>query len=157
FYAGPLHRPWMDKDANVAATGLSGLVYYNFGGPCFWCTFSVLTSSLLWLLRLLATRVVFDWALAIIVLVVVVRTILHPLTKWSQIRMARFGKQMQAMGPKQKKVQEKYKDDPAKMREEMGKLWREEGISPAGFLGCLPGLAQSPVWFALSAMLHFAF
>ena len=55
------------------------------------------------------------------------RAILHPVTKWSQIRMQRFGKQMQGMAPKQKKIQEKYGGDPQKMREEMASLhpnWR---------------------------------
>src|SRR5262249_54057346 len=71
-------------------------------------------------------------------------------------RMARFGKQMAAIGPKQKVIQEKYKDDPLKLREETSKLWREEGISPAGFLGCLPMFLQTPVWIALYAALYFS-
>lgn len=156
FYAGPLSRPQINRDPLASAAGLSHLVVYNFGGPCGWCTFDFLTALLLGLLHTLHNYVVFDWALAIIVLVLVVRTILHPVTRWSQIRLQRFGKQMQGMAPKQKKIQEKYKDDPKKLREEMGKLWREEGINPTGALGCIPMFLQTPVWIALYATLYFA-
>lgn len=155
-FAGPLSRPAIGRDPAAEAVGLTGLVVYNFGGACGWCTFGFLTSFLLGLLRFLHNYVVFDWALAIIVLVLVVRTILHPVTKWSQIRMQRFGKQMQGMAPKQKKIQEKYGNDPQKLREEMGKLWREEGVSPTGMLGCIPMFLQTPVWIALYATLYFA-
>jgi YidC/Oxa1 family membrane protein insertase len=156
-YAGPLSRPTIEAEAAPAAVGLSGLVVYNFGGACYWCTFGFLTSLLLGVLRFLAHYLVFDWGLAIVLLVIIVRSILHPVTRWSQIRMARFGKQMQAMAPKQKKLQEKFASDPQRLREETARLWREEGISPTGMLGCIPGFLQSPVWIALSAMLYFAF
>jgi YidC/Oxa1 family membrane protein insertase len=156
-YAGPLQGMEINKDALPAAAGLDHLIWMSFGGPCAFCTFGWITGILLGLLRALHHYVVFDWALAIIVLVVIVRTCLHPVTKWSQVRMQRFGKQMQGMAPKQKKIQEKYGNDPQKMREEMAKLWREEGINPAGFLGCLPGFLQTPVWIGLSATLFFAF
>lgn len=155
-YAGPLSRAEIKKEAECEAVGLRGLVVYNFGGPCGWCTFPVLTGLLLGLLRALHDSVLFDWGLAIMALVLVVRGALHPVTRWSQIRMQRFGKQMQEMAPKQKKLQEKYGSDPKAMREEMAKLWREEGISPTGALGCLPMFLQTPVWIALYAVLYFA-
>ncbi len=155
-YAGPLERPLIRKDAAAAPIGLDGFVLYNFGGMCAPCTFSFLTGFLLGLLHFLHTYITFDWALSIMVLVLIVRTLLHPVTKWSQIRLQRFGKQMQGMAPKQKKIQEKYKDDPKKMREEMGKLWREEGINPTGALGCIPMFLQMPVWIAMYATLFFA-
>lgn len=156
-YAGPLKKGTIAGEPVPAKVGLDRLVAYNFGGMCAVCTFPFITSSLIGLLRFLHEYVVFDYALAIIMLVVIVRTMLHPVTRWSQIRMQRFGKQMQAMGPKQKKIQERYKDDRKKLQEEMGKLWREEGINPAGMLGCLPMFLQTPVWIALYATLYFAF
>jgi YidC/Oxa1 family membrane protein insertase len=155
FYAGPLSRPVINQDPLSAAAGLAGLVVYNFGGPCAICTFGWLTALLLWLLHAMHTLVA-DWSIAIILLVLIVRTCLHPVTRWSQIRMQRFGRQMQGLAPKQKKLQEKYGSDSQKMREEMAKLWREEGISPTGALGCIPMFLQTPVWIALYAMLFFA-
>ncbi|MEC9374472.1 MAG: YidC/Oxa1 family membrane protein insertase, partial [Planctomycetota bacterium] len=84
-------------------------------------------------------------------------TVLHPVTKRSQIGIQRFSKQMQALAPKQQKLKEKYKDDPKRMQQEMAKLMREEGVSFTGMLGCLPMFLQSPIWIALYAMLYFAF
>jgi YidC/Oxa1 family membrane protein insertase len=156
-FAGPLSRGLIGQHVSAAAAGLRDLVVYNFGGPCAPCTFGFLTSLLLNLLLFLHHYIVFDWALAIVILVLVVRTTLHPVTRWSQIRLQRFGKQMQDMAPKQKKLQEKFKEDPKRMREEMAKLWREEGINPTGMLGCVPMLLQTPIWIALFAMLFFAF
>ncbi len=97
-----------------------------------------------------------DWGVAIILLVLLVRTLLHPVTKWSQIKLARFGKQMQSMAPKQKQIQEKYKDDPTKQQQEMAKLWREEGIAPSGALGCITPLLQTPIWLGISTVIFFA-
>ncbi len=155
-YAGPLDSSQIAKEPLLKSMGLPGLVVYNFGGPCGFCTFTWLTHALLGLLHVLHDYVFFDWAIAIIFLVVIVRTILHPLTRWSQKKMALFGKQMGAIGPKQKLLQEKYKGDPQKLQQETGRLWREEGISPTGLLGCLPAFFQMPVWIALYATLYFA-
>lgn len=154
-FAGPLSKPAINADPRAKIVGLPGLVTYNFGGMCGACTFSWLTGPLIELLRLLHT-LTGDWAIAIILLVVVVRGILHPVQKWSQIRTQRFGKQMQSMSPKLKKLQEKYKDDKAKLQQETAKLWREEGITPASFVGCIPPFLQTPIWIALSAMIFFA-
>lgn len=156
-FAGPLDKSVIKEDTITKVAGLDGLVAYNFGGPCAICTFSWLTGSLIGLLDFLHDHIVYDWALAIIVLVLIVRTCLHPVTKWSQIRVQRFGKQMQGMAPKQKKLQERYAGDKKKLQEETAKLWREEGINPAGMLGCLPMFLQTPVWIALYATLYFAF
>lgn len=156
-YAGPLDKATIRQDASLDSLGVAGLVYYNFGGMCGFCTFAWLTGILYGILHFLHDSVFRDWALAIIFLVVIVRGCLHPVTRWSQIKTARFGKQMQAVGPKQKALQEKFRDDPMKLQQETRKLWAEEGISPAGFLGCLPMFLQTPVWIALYATLYFAF
>jgi YidC/Oxa1 family membrane protein insertase len=155
-FAGPLSRPEIREDPLAHAAGLDGLVVFNFGGLCGPCTFPVVTSLLFWLLHFLHDTIFHDWSLAIIFLVVIVRSCLHPVTRWSQVRMQRFGKQMQAMGPKQKKIQEKFKDNPKEMQGEMAKLWREEGVSPTGMLGCIPMFLVMPVWIALYAVLYFA-
>lgn len=155
-YTGPLDRSLIAANPSAQAVMLRQLVQYTFGGPCAFCTFPWLAHILIALLHLIHSYVAFDWAIAIIILVLIVRTILHPVTKWSQIRVQRFSHQMQQMAPKQKKIQEKYKGDPKRMQAEMAKLWREEGINPAGMLGCLPMFLQTPVWIALYASLYFA-
>lgn len=156
-YAGPIYDNAIKAQPAAVAVGLREIISYSFGGPCAFCTFQTLTHLLLDFLSVLRAYVTHDWALAIMLLVVCVRTILHPVTRWSQVSMLRFGKQMQRVGPKMKAIQEKYKGDPTRLREEVAKLHREEGINYAGMLGCLPMFLQTPVWIALSAMLFFAF
>jgi YidC/Oxa1 family membrane protein insertase len=155
-YAGPLLKKDLTADPLLESLNLNGLVVYNFGGPCGeMCTFSWLTYILMAVLRF-AHSLTGDWAISIVLLVLVVRTTLHPITKWSQVRLLRFSKQMQSIAPMQQKIREKYKDDSKRQQQEMAKLWQEEGINPAGALGCLPMLLQSPVWIALYASLYFA-
>jgi len=156
-YAGPKWAEPLRDDPVTSAVGLAELVIFNFGGPCAFCTFQPLAKLLLWFLDTLHDHVVFDWAVAIMILVFCVRLILHPVTKKSQISLQRFSKQMQALAPKQKKLQEKYKDDPKRLQQEMAQLMREEGVNFTGALGCLPMFLQTPVWIALYAMLFFAY
>ena len=155
-YAGPLDRKIIKADPLLDSVSLKDMVVYNIGGMCAFCTFPWITTGLLALLQSIHDFVTHDWALAVIGLVLVVRTLLHPVTRWSQVRMTRFGMQMQKMGPKQKELQEKYKNDRAKLQQETARLWKEEGISPTGMLGCLPMFLQTPVWIALYATLYFA-
>lgn len=154
-YAGPLRRDVLRADPEPRALNLDRLVVYNLGGMCAPCTFQWLTRPLLGILRFVAS-IVHDWSIAIIVLVLLVRAALHPVTRRSQIGMARFTRQMQRIAPKQQKLREKYKDDPKRMQQEMGRLMREEGVSFTGMLGCLPMFLQSPIWIALYATLFFA-
>lgn len=158
-YAGPLAPEYLSAKAEprAAAVGLDKIVVYTLGGPCGFCTLPPLTRLLHGVLGFLHDYVVRDWAVGILLLVVFVRTCLHPVTRWSQISLQRFGKQMQALAPKQKAIKEKYENDPAKMREEMSRLMREGNVNYAGALGCLPMFLQTPVWIALYAMLFFAF
>jgi YidC/Oxa1 family membrane protein insertase len=156
-YAGPLDRRVLGDREPYASLNLQGLILNTKGGMSSWCTFQWLAHLLLAFLTLLHDWIVFDWGLAIIGLVVVVRTLLHPLTKRSQVSIQRFGKQMQAMKPEIDKLQQKYAGDPKKMQQEQLRLMREHGVSPFQALGCLPMFLQMPIWIALYAMLYFAF
>jgi hypothetical protein len=112
-YAGPMSRKLMSRAdrPTLRAIALSDVVIYQIG-MCGFCTFQPLARGLFAMLQFFYDYLVFDWGLAIILLVVCVRTALHPIFKRSQVGMMRFGKQMQDLAPKQKKLQEKYKDDP---------------------------------------------
>lgn len=84
-----------------------------------------------------------SFGLAIIVLTVIVRLALLPLT----IRQTRSTKIMQSLQPKIQEIQKKYAKNQQKLQQEMMKLYREAGINP---LGCLwPMLIQLPIWIAL--------
>jgi YidC/Oxa1 family membrane protein insertase len=151
-----LDRKEIEKEPSAKFLGLPSLVVYNMGGLCGWCTFDWLSTLLRMVLHGLHT-LTRDWSLAIMLLVLCVRTVLHPLTRWSQVKMGLMGRRMQAVAPKQKAIQEKFKDDPRKIQEETAKLWREEGVNPLGCIGILPSFLQTPVWIAMYAALFFSF
>jgi YidC/Oxa1 family membrane protein insertase len=85
---------------------------------------------------------------AIIMLTIVVRLILFPLTA----KQAKSMIAMQRAQPEIKKLQAKYKNDKQKLNEEMMKFYKENSINPLG--GCLPLLAQTPIFIALYEMLR---
>jgi YidC/Oxa1 family membrane protein insertase len=88
----------------------------------------------------------------------VVRALLHPIMKRSQIQMQRFGKSMAGLKPELDALQKRYRDEPTRLQQEQVRLYREKGISPAGCMGgMLPSFLQTPIWIALYAVLFFAF
>jgi YidC/Oxa1 family membrane protein insertase len=91
------------------------------------------------------------WAWSIVVLTVIVRMILVPLT----VRQIHSMQRMQQFAPMMKEIQKKYKGDRQRMNEELMKFYREHNINPAA--SCLPLLAQFPVFIGLYYTLrHFA-
>ena len=158
FFAGPLDRTLLTSVEPFAALNMQGLILYLMSGCCSWCTFSWLADFLVWFLGMLHNYVVFDWSLAIIVLVIVVRLCLHPLTRRGQISVQRVTRQMQAIKPEMEALQKRYKDDPKRLQQETWSLYRERGVNPLGCAGgMLPTFLQMPIWVALYATLYFAF
>jgi YidC/Oxa1 family membrane protein insertase len=89
-------------------------------------------------------RIIFsDFALAIIVFTIVIRTLLAPLF----VRQIQSQKEMQRMAPLIREVNRKHKGNRTKIAEETQALYREHGVNPAA--GCLPVVAQLPLLFAL--------
>ena len=84
-----------------------------------------------------------NWGLVIIVFSILIKIVLHPLTKSSMKSM----KKMQALQPMMEEIKAKYKDDPQKMNSAVMNLYKEYGVNPAG--GCLPLLIQMPILYAL--------
>lgn len=83
------------------------------------------------------------WWLSIVMLTVVVRTFLFPLT----IRQVKSMRKMQDLKPEMDKLRKEHKDDPQKLQQEMLKLYTERGANPLG--GCLPILVQLPIFLVL--------
>jgi YidC/Oxa1 family membrane protein insertase len=155
-YAGPQDRQILDEREPMKTLKMKGLILYQMSAMCAVCTFQWLAGILLSFLSA-AYLVIRDWGLAIILLVVVVRTLLHPLTKKAQVNMQRFGKAMGDLKPEIDKLQKKYPNEPKKIQQEQMRLMRERGVNPFQMLGCLPLFLQMPIWVALYAMLYFAF
>jgi YidC/Oxa1 family membrane protein insertase len=83
------------------------------------------------------------WAWAIVVLTILVRMVLVPLT----VRQIHSMQNMQRFAPQMKEIQKKYKGDRQKANEELMKFYKEHNINPAA--SCLPMVFQIPVFIAL--------
>ena len=157
-YAGPLERDVLIDREPYAAMNLGGLVTYVMNSCCTVCTFAWLANLLVVFLTFIHDYIAFDWAISIVLLVLVVRGLLHPLTRRSQMQMTRFGKRMSELKPELDALQKKFREDPKKLQQEQLRLYREKGVNPAGCLGgMLPMFLHMPIWIALYAMLFFAF
>lgn len=91
-----------------------------------------------------------NYGLAIILLTIIVKLLLFPLSNASYKSMNK----MRKLQPKVKELQEKYKKDKETMNKEMMLLYQKEGVNPLG--GCLPMFIQMPVYIALYYMIQNA-
>ncbi|TFE70050.1 preprotein translocase YidC [Methylacidiphilum sp. Yel] len=89
-----------------------------------------------------------NYGLDIILFTLLLKGIFWPLQSSANRNM----KAMQALSPKLKELQARYKDQPDKMQAEMMKLYREYGVNPLG--GCLPMLVQVPIFIGFYTMLQ---
>ncbi|MDR1239343.1 MAG: membrane protein insertase YidC [Treponema sp.] len=103
---------------------------------------SPLEKALKWFL-LIFYRLIPNYGVAIILLTLLVKVLFFPLTKKGSEATLR----MQAIAPKIKELQAKYKDNPQKMNAEMAEFYKKEGYNPLS--GCLPMLLQIPIFIAM--------
>ena len=99
-------------------------------------------TALKWFLTLFY-RLIPNYGIAIILLTLLVKILLFPLTKKSSESTLR----MQTLAPKIKEIQEKYKDNPQQMNAKMAEFYKQEGYNPMS--GCLPLLIQFPIFIAM--------
>jgi len=88
-----------------------------------------------------------DYGVAIVLLTIAMRIVLTPIM-WKQTKSML---ELQRVQPKIKALQEKYKNDKEKQQEELMKFYQENKVNPFG--GCLPLLAQMPIFIALYGVL----
>jgi len=88
------------------------------------------------------------WILSVVFLVFTLRMVLY----WPAAKQIRTTRQMQELQPQIKALQKKYKNDRQRMAMEMQKLQKEHGFNP--LLGCLPALAQAPMFIGLFHVLR---
>ena len=91
-----------------------------------------------------------NFGVAIICLTLIVRLLLFPIAQKQFASMAA----MRVVQPKQKALQERFKDDKVRMQQEIMKLYKEEKVNPMA--GCLPILLQIPIFYALYKVLLLA-
>ncbi len=138
-YAGP------KEYARLRALGLQETI--NFGGfpvprkwgglPMEWFGVPIL------LLMNWVYQYVGNYGIAIILLTVVSKILFYPLT----VKSMRSMKAMQTLQPQVNALRSKYKNDPQRLQKETMELYRKYGANPLG--GCLPMLAQVPIFYAL--------
>lgn len=83
------------------------------------------------------------WGFSIILLTLLVRSVLYPLTKHQYVSMAK----MRLLAPKLQALKDKYKDDKQRFTQEMMALYSRERVKPLS--GCLPIFIQMPIFIAL--------
>ena len=91
-----------------------------------------------------------NWGWSIVLLTLIVRVILYPLSYKGMVSMQK----LKDLAPKMKEIQERYKGDPQKLQMHMMELYKKHGANPLG--GCLPLLLQIPVFFAIYRVLYNA-
>ena len=110
-------REAFDTDLYRSLQFADHLILYSLGGPCTFCTFQWLARRLLEFMTAIHF-VLGDWGLAIIILVLCVRLLLHPITKKSQIQISKFQKQFASLQPEIEKIKKKYGDNKQKIQQE---------------------------------------
>jgi YidC/Oxa1 family membrane protein insertase len=114
-----------------------------YGWPGFRTVIRPLAAGVRWLLVWMHEHLHLAYGLVLIFFGILVRGLLWPLNQ----KAMRANMQLQAVQPLMKEIQEKYKNDPQKVQQEMFKLYKEHGVNPLG--GCWPMLLPMPVLFAL--------
>jgi len=109
--------------------------FQNLFGPVV----SVLGAVLLYFHQTLGA----PWWISIVLLTVIVRSLLFPLT----VKQVRSMRAMQDLKPHIDRVRAQYKDNPQRQREEMAKVYQEQGVNPLG--GCLPIVVQMPIFIGI--------
>jgi len=130
FYVGPKDQAVLEK----LATNLDLTIDYGF----LW----MISQPLFWLLLKIQSFVI-NWGVAIIIITLIVKGGMYPLTKAQYTSMAR----MRELQPKMAQLKERYGDDRQKMSQATMEMYRKEKVNPAG--GCLPLLFQMPIFLAL--------
>ena len=129
-FAGP------KRTALLEATGKDLPELIDFG----W--FAVVAKPLVFLMKA-SNRVTGNYGIDIILLTILIKILFYPLTQKSMVSM----RKMQELGPILKTLKEKYKGDAQRLNQETMNLYKTYKINPLS--GCLPMLAQIPVFIAL--------
>lgn len=108
--------------------------------------FTVIAVPILYLLKFFHS-VVGNYGIAIILLTIFIKLLLHPIN----VKSLKSMKQMQALQPKLKELQQKFKGDKERLNVETMQLFRSHKVNPMG--GCLPMVLQFPIYIALYKVL----
>jgi len=147
-YFGPKDKQLFTKNEQFKKWGFINIITFS---ACCCCPIMVIIRPLAFGILTLMEWIYYfipNYGIAIIILVFIVRLILHPLTRKSQVSMSKMSK----LAPKMEEIKKKYADDKAELNKQMMALYKEHGASP--FLGMIPMFIQMPIWIALYSAIY---
>jgi YidC/Oxa1 family membrane protein insertase len=151
YYNCTLHEPWKAaaggfwtvywgpmrfEELKAVGAGLEETM--NWG----WAIIRPFSRLTLWALTAMHT-ILPNYGFVIIIFSIMVKVVLWPLTRKSQISM----KKMSALQPEMQRIRDEHKKNPQAANAEIMKLYKERGVNPAA--GCIPLLIQMPILYGL--------
>lgn len=145
-YLGPKDKSLFDKSDLYRRLGFVQTI--DFMGCC--CPTSIISPLAFGILAIMKWMyfVVPNYGVVIIVLVLLMRLVLHPVTRHSQIAMSKMSK----LAPRAEEIKKKYGNNKAEMNKKLMELYREQGASP--IMGMVPMFLQMPIWIALWSAIY---
>ena len=140
-YLGPKDRALFRKNELYEKLGFVHVI--DFMACC--CPASIIRPLAFGILALMKGMYKFipNYGVVIIILVFLMRLVMHPVTKKSQVSMSKMSK----LAPRTEEIKKKYANNKAEMNKQLMALYREQGASP--IMGMLPMMVQMPIWIAL--------
>jgi len=140
-YIGPKDKSLFDKNQRYRELGFVQTI--DFLSCC--CPASIINPLAFAILAIMKWMygIIGNYGLVIIILVLLMRLAMHPVTKKSQVSMNKMTK----LAPKAEEIRKKYAGNKAEMNKQMMALYKEQGASP--IMGFLPMIVQMPIWIAL--------
>ncbi len=147
-FLGPKDKPLFDKNETYRTYAY----FQTFAMRSCCCCPAFITQPLafgiMWLMTTLY-QLMGPWGnygVVIMFLVFLMRLLMHPVTKKSQVTMMK----VQKLGPKLQEVQKKYKGSPREMQQRMAEVYQQAGMTQfSPMVGMIPMFLQMPVWIAL--------
>ncbi len=136
-YAGPMEY------SRLARVGHDFDDVNPYGWPGFRTLIRPVAVAVRWLLVWMHDNLHLAYGIVLVLFGILVRLVLWPLNQ----KAMRSTMAMQAIQPELKAVQDKHKENPQRLQQEMFKLYKEHGVNPLG--GCWPMLLPMPVLLAL--------
>jgi len=155
-YFGPKLKGLFEHNPVYAERAYPKVMTADFMCPlaCLAVIVDPLTDLMVGLLKVLY-RVLPNYGVAIIIMVLIVRALLHPITKKGQVGMVKMQKNMSRLQPKMQALEQQFGNDKQQLQQAKMRLYREEGINPMGqIMTCLPMGLQMPIWIALWTSLN---
>jgi YidC/Oxa1 family membrane protein insertase len=140
-YLGPKDKSLFDKNELYRKLGFFQTI--DFMTCC--CPANIISPLAFGILAIMKWMYGFigNYGVVIIILVFLMRLVMHPITKKSQVSMSK----MSTLAPKAEEIKKKYANDKAELNKQLMALYKEHGASP--MMSMLPMFVQMPIWIAL--------